>query len=81
MKVISGQGHEPIDIARDLEHPVQTHEILYLVKRRRHEVALAVPRRHAVDWYEDQAFVHVRLKDQDGMRSFVLKWSFEKSIT
>jgi hypothetical protein len=70
------QCHEPIDIARDLEHPVHTHEILYLVKRRRYEVALAVPRRHAIDWHEDQALVHVHLNDQDGMHGFV--FTFEE---
>jgi hypothetical protein len=63
---------EPTDIPCDWEHPVQTHEILYLVKRRRYEVALAVPRRHIIEWHEGQAFVHVRLEDQDGMHSFVL---------
>lgn len=67
---------EPIDIPSDWEPPMQPHEILYLVKRGRYEVALAVPQRHAIDWHEDQAFVHVRLEDQDGTHSVV--FTFEE---
>ena len=67
---------EPADIPCDWEHPVQPHEILYLVKRRRYEVTLAVPRRHAIDWHEDQALLHVHLNDQDGMHGFV--FTFEE---
>ncbi len=55
---------------------MQPHEILYLVKRGRYEIALAVPQRHAIDWHEDQAFVHVRLEDQDGTHSVV--FTFEE---
>ena len=61
-----------VGIAFDRLYTAATHEVLYLIRRRRYEIVLAVRRPQQVKQDEAQAIVQVCLKEQDGISSLVL---------
>jgi hypothetical protein len=67
-------------IAFDRLYTALTHEVQYMVRRRRYEIVLAVRRQQQTKQDEAQAIVQVCLKEQDGICSLVLDIGATKAL-
>jgi hypothetical protein len=64
---------ENVDTEYDWGRIMETHEIMYLVKRSSYEFCLAVPRRQVTHLSEGRPLLQVRFKEQCQMPGLVLK--------
>jgi hypothetical protein len=64
---------ENVDTEVDWERIMETHEIMYLVKRPSYEFCFAVPRRQTTRPGGERPIVQVRFKDQWQMPGLVLE--------
>jgi hypothetical protein len=63
---------EHAESALDWLYTASTHQILYMVRRRRYEIVLAVRQQQSSKQDETQTIVQVCLKEQDGICRLVL---------
>jgi hypothetical protein len=66
-------SHENVDTEYDWGHIMETHEIMYLVKRLSYEFCFAVPRKQVTHLSEERPLLQVRFKEQCQMPGLVLK--------
>ena len=64
---------ENIDTEYDWGHIMETHEIMYLVKRSSYEFCFAVPRRQVTHLSEERPLLQVRFKEQCQISDLVLE--------
>jgi hypothetical protein len=62
-----------VDTEYDWSRIMETHEIMYLVKRSSYEFCFAVPRRQAAHLSEGEPLLQVRFKEQYQLSSLVLE--------
>jgi hypothetical protein len=62
-----------VDTEYDWDRIMETHEIMYLVKRSSYEFCLAVPRRQVTHLSEGRPLLQVRFKEQCQTSGLVLK--------
>jgi hypothetical protein len=68
-----GSSRENVDTEYDWGHIMETHEIMYLVKRSLYEFCFAVPTRQVGHLSEECPLLWVRFKEQCQMPGLVLK--------
>ena len=64
---------ENLDAEFDWDRLMETHEIMYLVKRSSYEFSFAVPRKQVAQLSEDRPLLQVRFKEQCQIFGLVLK--------
>jgi hypothetical protein len=64
---------EDVDTEYNWDRIMETHEIMYLVKRSSYEFYFAVPRKQVAQLSEDRPLLQVRFKEQCQISGLVLK--------
>jgi hypothetical protein len=71
---------EHVESAFDWLYTASTHQILYMVRRRRYEIVLAVRQQQVSKQDETQTIVQLCLKEQDGICRLVLDVGAAKAL-